>query len=155
MSDGPGRSPGAASPPVTGVRTEGGPVPVLPDYGGACLASVVPALLSDRADPPAWVPAPLRGANQVVLLVVDGLGWEQLRMWPTVAPALAGAAGGPITSVVPTTTATALTSLTTGAPPSGHGVVGYRVRVDGPERPGLERNGADAPGRSGPSTRTR
>jgi hypothetical protein len=40
-------------------------------------------------------------------------------------------AGGPITSVAPSTTATALTSITTGLPPAGHGVVGYRVRVGG------------------------
>jgi predicted AlkP superfamily pyrophosphatase or phosphodiesterase len=39
--------------------------------------------------------------------------------------------GGPITTVAPSTTATALTSLTTGLPPSKHGVVGYRVRVEG------------------------
>jgi hypothetical protein len=37
--------------------------------------------------------------------------------------------GGPITSVVPTTTATALTSITTGLTPAEHGVVGYRVHV--------------------------
>jgi predicted AlkP superfamily pyrophosphatase or phosphodiesterase len=39
--------------------------------------------------------------------------------------------GGPITTVAPSTTATALTSLTTGLPPAKHGVVGYRVRVQG------------------------
>lgn len=39
--------------------------------------------------------------------------------------------GGPITTVIPSTTATALTSLTTGTPPAEHGVVGYRVRVGG------------------------
>jgi predicted AlkP superfamily pyrophosphatase or phosphodiesterase len=38
-------------------------------------------------------------------------------------------AGGPIASVVPTTTACALTSITTGVPPSVHEVVGYRVRM--------------------------
>ena len=40
--------------------------------------------------------------------------------------------GGPITSVVPTTTATALTSIALGVDPAAHGVVGYRVRVAGP-----------------------
>jgi predicted AlkP superfamily pyrophosphatase or phosphodiesterase len=34
--------------------------------------------------------------------------------------------------VVPTTTATALTSIALGRPPAGHGIVGYRLRVDGP-----------------------
>lgn len=106
--------------------------PVVPDYGGACLSSVVPALL-DRFAPevPTWLPEPVRGARQVVLLVLDGLGWQQLQGDRAHAPTLAAGLGGPITSVVPTTTATALTSITTGCPPAEHGVVGYRVRVDG------------------------
>jgi len=118
---------GRGGPPVGAGAV---PAPVLPDYDGACLSSVVPTLLSGLVDPPAWVPGPVHGARQVVLLVVDGLGWAQLRALAASAPTLAAAAGGPITSVAPTTTATALTSLTTGVPPSVHGVVGYRVRVD-------------------------
>lgn len=105
------------------------PEPVLPAYGGACLTSIVPSLLS--ADPAArgWMPAPVWAASQVVLLVLDGLGWEQLQARAARAPVLASMAGGPITSVAPTTTATALTSISTGLPPARHGVVGYRVRV--------------------------
>jgi hypothetical protein len=64
--------------------------------------------------------------------VLDGLGWNQLRARQPLAPVLCGLPGGPITSVVPTTTATALTSISLSAPPADHGVVGYRVRVDGP-----------------------
>jgi predicted AlkP superfamily pyrophosphatase or phosphodiesterase len=63
--------------------------------------------------------------------VLDGLGWQQLDRGRADAPTLAAGAGGPITSVAPTTTATALTSITTGRPPAGHGIVGYRVRVVG------------------------
>jgi len=40
-------------------------------------------------------------------------------------------AGGPITTVAPSTTAAALTSITIGAPPATHGVIGYRLRVGG------------------------
>ncbi len=106
--------------------------PVLPDYGGACLSSVVPALLGRLdTEAPSWLPDPARGARQVVLLVLDGLGWQQLQASAGLAPTLASGRGGPITSVVPTTTATALTSITTGCPPARHGVVGYRVRVEG------------------------
>jgi len=101
--------------------------PVLPDYRGGCIANVFPAL--QGASRPPWMPAAVAGATQVVLLVLDGLGWEQLRERTLLAPTLAGMDGGPITSVVPTTTATALTSITTGTPPAVHGVVGYRVRV--------------------------
>jgi len=105
------------------------PQPVLPAYGAGCLSSVVPTLLDRDSAPPSWLPEPVAGARQVVLLVLDGLGWEQLRQRPRVAPTLHGMVGGPITSVAPTTTATALTSLTTGLPPAVHGVLGYRVQV--------------------------
>lgn len=103
---------------------------VVPDYGGACLDGVVPALLH-RAErqPPAWIPDGAANAAQVVLLVLDGLGWEQLQARTSLAPTLAAMTGGPIMSVAPTTTATALASLTTGRPPAEHGVMGYRVHV--------------------------
>ena len=120
----------ALAAPEDAVAAGDTPVPVLPDYGGGCLTSVVPALLArtPRAAAP-WMPPAVEEARQVVLLVLDGLGWQQLQASAAFAPTLAGAAGGPITSVAPTTTATALTSLTTGAPPAVHGVVGYRVAV--------------------------
>ena len=91
------------------------PEPVLPDYRGACIANVYPALRQLDGAPP-WAPAPVAHAQQVVLLVLDGLGWEQLGERTDLAPTLAAMGGGPITSVVPTTTATALTSITTGCP---------------------------------------
>jgi len=106
-----------------------GPQPLLPEYGGACIANVVSALRHRDDDPPPWLPEPAVGAGQVVLLVLDGLGWDQLQERPSLAPFLTGMAGGPITSVAPTTTATALTSITTGLTPAVHEVVGYRVRV--------------------------
>lgn len=106
------------------------PRPVLPDYGGASLPSVVPTLLDGEGERPGWLPEPVAGARQVVLLVLDGLGWEQLLERPDLTPTLTSMVGGPITSVAPTTTATALTSLTTGLPPAVHGVLGYRVQVN-------------------------
>jgi predicted AlkP superfamily pyrophosphatase or phosphodiesterase len=104
--------------------------PLLPAFGGACLTGVVPGLLDHlyRGDSlPAWMPGPIAGASQIVLLVLDGLGWQQLRERSTLAPTLTSGVGSPITSVAPSTTATALTSLVTGRPPAEHGVVGYRV----------------------------
>ena len=71
------------------------------------------------------------GPGPRVLLVLDGLGWEQLQDRRHLAPTLAAMAGGPITTVAPSTTATALTSITTGLTPSEHGIVGYRMMVDG------------------------
>ena len=101
--------------------------PVIPDYNGACIANVVPALLNPGADQPAWMPKIAFEAPQVVLLVVDGLGWLQLSERSSVAPTLSGMQGQAIDSVCPTTTSTALTSITTGLSPGQHGVVGYRI----------------------------
>lgn len=104
--------------------------PVLPDYGGACIANIVPALLDGSVSAPPWLPEVALDASQVVLLVLDGLGWEQFQERRHLAPTLASMAGGRATSVTPTTTATALTSIATGLTPGEHGVVGYRVAVD-------------------------
>jgi hypothetical protein len=108
------------------------PALMLPDYGGACIDALMPALLAPPGQRPTWLPARLRHAEQVVLLVVDGLGWLQLQDRRTMAPVLTGLDGGPITSVAPTTTATALTSLALGKAPAAHGIVGYKFVVDGP-----------------------
>jgi predicted AlkP superfamily pyrophosphatase or phosphodiesterase len=103
--------------------------PVRPDLAGASVAGIVPALLAQpRLD---WLPPIAREAPQVVLLVLDGLGWNAVRDRPADLPTIAAMAGGPITTVVPSTTATALTSITTGLPPSRHGLVGYRFLVGG------------------------
>ena len=105
--------------------------PLIPDYGGACLSNVVPTLLEPPLDRPDWMPAAAWQAPQVVLLALDGLGWDQLETRRHLAPALASMQGGPITTVAPSTTATALSSLSLGCPPGEHGVVGYRINVRG------------------------
>jgi hypothetical protein len=107
----------------------------MPVYGASSLDALVPALLELPGQRPAWLPGALRGASQVVLLVLDGLGWGQLQDRRLIAPVLAGMEGGPISSVAPTTTAAALTSLTTGTPPAVHGIVGYKFAVAGPSGP--------------------
>jgi predicted AlkP superfamily pyrophosphatase or phosphodiesterase len=105
--------------------------PVLPDYAGACLSNVVPALLEPGPDRPAWLPEVAWRAPQVVLLALDGLGHDQLEARRHLAPTIASMTGGAITTVAPSTTATALSSLCLGAPPGEHGVVGYRINVRG------------------------
>lgn len=106
--------------------------PLLPDYAGPNVRGLIPALLAPgRAALPSWFPAPVTDARQVVLLVLDGLGWEQLQARRHVAPTLAAMAGRAITTVAPSTTATALTSITTGLTPGEHGLIGYRIDVAG------------------------
>ncbi len=105
--------------------------PLLPDYQGPCISNIVPALLGGLpASATPWMPE-AGAADQVVLFVIDGLGWELLRDREHLAPNLAAMAGQPITSVVPTTTSAALTSISTGCPPGEHGMVGYRIRIGG------------------------
>lgn len=105
------------------------PTPVLPTYDRAWIGAVVPALRAPV--PPPWLPEPAALARRHVLMVLDGLGWDALRRHTGDLPVLAGMAGGPITAAAPTTTATCLTSITTGAVPADHGLVGYRIVIAG------------------------
>jgi hypothetical protein len=99
---------------------------VKPDYSGPNVTGVVPALLGVR--PVEWMPAPIAGAGASVLLVLDGLGWNALAQFPDRLAELGAFAGGPISTVVPSTTPAALTSITTGQPPARHGITGFRIR---------------------------
>jgi Type I phosphodiesterase / nucleotide pyrophosphatase len=108
--------------------------PIIPDYLGANVRGIVPALLGPgewSRTLPAWFPEPVRHAEQVVLLVVDGLGWDQFVEHTSLMPALATFTGSRITTVAPTTTATALASIATGLTPGEHGLVGYRMLMQG------------------------
>ncbi len=104
--------------------------PVLPAYGGGCVTDIVPALLGpgpqDAAGP---LPDEVLDARAVVLLVLDGMGAEQLAACRRVAPTLAEMKAATVTTVAPSTTASALTSIATGVPPGEHGIVGYRIRT--------------------------
>ena len=129
---GQGGAEGATDGPPDGAT--GPPAPLLPDWEGACLHRVVPALLSQVAAGTddvvvPWLPEPVAGAGQIVLLVLDGLGAEQLEARRTLAPFLSTGTGGTVTSVAPSTTACALTSLVTGRTPAEHGVVGLPARA--------------------------
>jgi predicted AlkP superfamily pyrophosphatase or phosphodiesterase len=111
--------------------------PRCPEYGGGCVTNIIPALLGPggTAALPAFFPAVARGARQVVLLVIDGLGWHQLQdriqRNPACVPTLAAMQGGSITTIAPTTTVTALTSIATGVAPGEHGLIGYRIDFAG------------------------
>jgi hypothetical protein len=91
--------------------------PALRDVLASCLAAV--------DGEPNVLGLPRMRAAAVVL--VDGLGASALAARAGHARTLAGRAaeGRPLASGFPTTTAAALTSLTTGTDPGTHGVVGY------------------------------
>ncbi|HJP16942.1 MAG TPA: alkaline phosphatase family protein [Acidimicrobiales bacterium] len=104
-------------------------LPVIPDYQDSCVTGLVPTLLEAEREP-TWIPEDVLLARQVVLLVLDGLGWKQLQDRISDLPTFSLFNGGPITTVAPSTTAAALTSITTGVPPGEHGLIGYRIPVE-------------------------
>jgi predicted AlkP superfamily pyrophosphatase or phosphodiesterase len=69
----------------------------------------------------------LPAARAVVVIVVDGLGAQALANRAGHARTLVAARTRSIDSVVPSTTAAALTTILTGVWPGTHGLVGYRA----------------------------
>lgn len=79
----------------------------------------------------------LTGVDRAAVLLIDGLGAENIRTRAGHARTLAAAMGtraDVIATGAPTTTAAALTTLTTGVRPGTHGIVGYTTRVPGSGR---------------------
>ncbi len=112
------------------------PAPVLPRYGEGSLTDVLPSALA-AMDVDGWDNVlDLPRTDAYVVLLVDGMGWNLLSTYAADAPYLSGLAAqaSPITSGVPSTTATSLTSLGTGLPPGRHGVVGFTSRIPGTRR---------------------
>jgi type I phosphodiesterase/nucleotide pyrophosphatase len=109
----------------------------LPDYHGGCivnlLRSIERALDARPCDAASAYPElnalpaeALSGARNIVLLVIDGLGYDYLTR--------AGAGGAlhrhlraRITSVFPSTTATAVSSFLTGVGPQQHALTGWHM----------------------------
>lgn len=94
-----------------------------------------------------------RPTGPVVVLLVDGFGWAELDAWSrqrtTGLAARWRAAASPITTVFPSTTTSALLSLSTATPPGRHGFVGYRQFLPrfGVVADMLRMSAAAAPGR--------
>jgi predicted AlkP superfamily pyrophosphatase or phosphodiesterase len=106
-------------------------MPVLPDYEGRSLAGVMTSAAAHLAPEAGFTDVfGLPQATHYVVLLIDGLGWHNLAASLANAPYLAGIFGDGIrlTSSVPSTTGTAIPSLTTGVAPGLHGMVGYRFR---------------------------
>ncbi len=90
------------------------------------LPAAAAALGDDRFDNTLDLPE----APRYVVFVVDGLGAQLLRDNPQSAPFLSAQSGvDGLVCGVPSTTATSLTSLSTGVRPGRHGMAGYTCRV--------------------------
>ena len=117
----------AALPAATRSR----PSPLVPAYGRSTLADLLPSVAHHLGVPGYETDVlGLPAANRYVVLLVDALGYELVAGAAARAPWLAARLGDrAITSAVPSTTVTSLTSLGTGLPPGRHGMVGLTARV--------------------------
>ena len=109
----------------------------LPDYHGGCIVNLMRSIeraLDARpceaaAAYPELAALPARalaGARNIVLLVIDGLGYDYLS-GPGAGGALARQLKTRVTSVFPPTTATAISSLLTGVGPQQHALTGWHA----------------------------
>ena len=106
---------------------------VLPEYGSYCLSNVTPTILSlfDVKSERPMIPRDAFGSvevdspERVILIVLDGFGyreWESQASEGFVKAMTTKGHTRPITTVFPSTTAAALTSLSTGLTPQEHGL---------------------------------
>ena len=99
-----------------------------PDYAGGSLVNLVASLVAARGGAPAH--QPLRNfsldpkVKNLILLIIDGLG-DNLLMRRAAGGELASRRKRAITSVFPSTTASAITTSYTGRTPVEHGLTGW------------------------------
>ncbi|NKC15182.1 MAG: phosphodiesterase [Gammaproteobacteria bacterium] len=104
-----------------------------PDYTGGGIVNLMASLQSGLggersayAESRTLGVAEIEDAKCVVLIIVDGLGFEFLKS-QAAAKFLNASLRGALTSVFPSTTASAITTFLTGAAPQQHGVVGWHM----------------------------
>lgn len=118
--------------PTTVEAVSSSPQMVVPAYGDSTLVDLMPSIGAHLRVPGCPVdPLGLPASERYVVLLIDGLGWNLIRRSVRETPYFSYLLGDarPITSGVPSTTVTSLTSLGTGLPPGQHGMVGYTSRV--------------------------
>src|SRR5580698_5231044 len=110
--------------------------PIVPAYGAGALSDLAASVAASLGIPHYQNGLGFTSTQRACILLVDGLGWEQLRDHPAAAPFLSELARSsrPITAGFPSTTVTSLASLCTGLPPGQHGMLGYQVLVPGTQR---------------------
>ena len=104
-------------------------LPAAPRYGSASLPDLLPSLLSGMGVTGETRTLALPPAARVVVLLIDGLGAEQLAVAED-APFLTAHfdPAATIDAGFPATTPVSLTSLGCGVPPGVHGVTGFFMR---------------------------
>lgn len=118
---------------LPGVRRDGYVWPAYDDYSFDRVPGTAARALGvdlDRALPPATVPD--GDYERVVVLLVDGYGWDRFQAGERPSLLSRAATAGEttaITSVYPSETAAAITSLNTGRTPAEHGLLGWNLRL--------------------------
>ena len=109
---------------------------LLPDYAGGGLVNLMQSIATacgsnDRRYPPlaALGAGTLGGARNILLLLVDGLGLRTLTRHPA-SPQLQRHLVGSLTSVFPSTTASAITTVMSGLAPAQHGLTGWHMHLE-------------------------
>ena len=112
------------------------PATLLPDYAGTSIVNLMQSIATacggkdTRYPQLAALPAATLGeARNIVLLVIDGLGQRTLASHPA-CPNLQRHVTGTITSVFPSTTASAITTFMTGLAPAQHGLTGWHMYLE-------------------------
>ena len=108
----------------------------LPDYAGNSIVNLMQSIATACGSTQrryhqlqALPAAKLGEARHIVLLVIDGLGQRTLERHPA-SPNLQRHAIGTMTSVFPSTTASAITTFMTGLAPAQHGLTGWHMHMD-------------------------
>jgi hypothetical protein len=120
--------------PVTGPAAGAVNRPPVPRYGAGALSDLPISVLAGLGVPDTVNVLGVPEVPRACILIVDGLGWEQLKAHPDEAPFLNAMDGRPISAGFPATTVTSLASLGTGAPPGGHGLLGLQIAIPGAGR---------------------
>ncbi len=112
-----------------------------PDYGGGSILNIpdticrllgAPDIGHGPLLPEMWAPL-ADGVRQVLLILVDALALHRLQRWmaegdsPLWSQLVRDGLLSALTSVVPSTTSSALTTLWTGRSPAEHAIIGYEM----------------------------
>jgi hypothetical protein len=111
--------------------------PIIPAYGELSLADLSESMLSSLGEQAGTANVlGLPATRRACLLIVDGMGWEQLRGHQAAAPFLSELAfnSRPLTCGFPSTTVTSLGTLGTALAPGEHGMLGLQVAIPGTGR---------------------
>jgi arylsulfatase A-like enzyme len=110
---------------------------LLPDYRGGGIVNLMQSVATACGSPLARYPqlsalsaSSLGRARHIVVLVIDGLGLRTLVRHAAASPHLYRHLQATMTSVFPSTTASAITAFMTGLAPAQHGLTGWHMHLD-------------------------